>query len=83
MTGDLYLNEFFIKECNSLDAEQVNSNIEIALEKVSAKSVQFVLMHPPYLDIVKFTDNENDLSRVGNLKDFTGKPRIVCENSRN
>ncbi|HXG84982.1 MAG TPA: DNA methyltransferase [Pyrinomonadaceae bacterium] len=81
MTGDLYLNEFFIKECNSLDAEQVYSNIEIALEKMSAESVQFVLMHPPYLDIVKFTDNENDLSRIGNLKDFIVKFRTVCENS--
>ncbi len=73
--------DFFIKECNSLDAEPVNSNFSEAFEKLSVKSPQFVLMHPPYLDIVKFTENENDLSNIGNLREFIGKFRIVCENS--
>ena len=50
--------DLFIKECNSLDAEKVNSNFGEAFGKLSVKSSQFVLMHPPYLDIVKFTDNE-------------------------
>ena len=44
---------YFIKECNSLDAQKVNDGFETAFDKLSAKSVQFVLMHPPYLDIVK------------------------------
>lgn len=71
----------FIKECNSLDAQKVADNFEIAFDKLSMKSVQFVLMHPPYLDIVKFTDDANDLSQIANLKDFIGKFRIICENS--
>lgn len=73
--------DFFIKESNSLDAEQVNSNFKEAFEKLAVKSSQFVLMHPPYMDIVKFTDDENDLSKIGNLKEFVGKFKIVCENS--
>ncbi|MGI8883878.1 MAG: DNA methyltransferase [Pyrinomonadaceae bacterium] len=72
---------YFIKECNSLDAQKVNDGFETAFDKLSAKSVQFVLMHPPYLDIVKFTDNPNDLSQISNLKDFIAKFRTVCENS--
>jgi hypothetical protein len=71
----------FIGKCNSLDAEKVNLNFSQAFEKLSVKSSQFVLMHPPYLDIVKFTDDENDLSQIGNLKEFIGKLKIVCENS--
>lgn len=71
----------FIEECNSLDVEKVSLNINRAFEKLSVKSSQFVLMHPPYLDIVKFTDNENDLSNIGNLKEFIGKFKSVCENS--
>ena len=73
--------EYFIEECNSLDTEKVNLNLNQAFEKLSVKSSQFILMHPPYLDIVKFTDDENDLSNIGNLKDFVGKFRSVCENS--
>lgn len=72
---------FFVKESNSLDAEQVNSNFNDASEKLAVKSSQFVLMHPPYMDIVKFTDDENDLSKIGNLKEFVGKFKVVCENS--
>ena len=81
MQPDFCPNWFFIKECNSLDGEQVSTNIKAAFDELKAKSVQFVLLHPPYLDIVKFTDNPNDLSQIGNLKDFIGKFRIVCENS--
>ena len=69
--------EYFIEECNSLDAEKVILNIHQAFEKLSVKSLQFVLMHPPYLDIVKFTDDENDLSNIGNLKDFISKFKVV------
>jgi hypothetical protein len=72
---------FFFTECNSLDTKQVDANINLAFHRLSAKSVQFVLMHPPYLDIVKFTDNPNDLSQIANLKEFVGKFKVVCENS--
>ena len=73
--------DFFIKECSSLDTEKVNSNFKEAFDKLTVKSSQFVLMHPPYLDIVKFTDKDDDLSKIGNLKEFIGKFKIVCENS--
>lgn len=62
-----------IKQCNSLDSTK--------FENVFTKQVQFILMHPPYLDIVKFTDDENDLSQISNLKEFLRKFKIVCENS--
>lgn len=75
------LNEFFINECDSSDAEQCSANFRAAFDKLSSKSAQFVLFHPPYLDIVKFTDDKNDLSQIGNLKEFVGKFKIVCENS--
>jgi hypothetical protein len=73
--------DFFIKEINSLDAEKVGSSFSEAFEKLVIESSQFVLIHPPYLDIVKFTDDPNDLSQISNLKDFISKFRTVCENS--
>lgn len=77
MSDDLLLNKFFVQECNSLDSEKVCEFVE----KSAFKNVQFILMHPPYLDIVKFTDNPDDLSHIGNLKEFIGKLRVICENS--
>lgn len=63
----------FVKHCNSLESHQFNN--------VFAQNVQFILTHPPYLDIVKFTNDANDLSQISNLKDFISKFKIVCENS--
>jgi site-specific DNA-adenine methylase len=67
----------FIAHCNSLNPHEFDNYFETAF----TNKVQFVLMHPPYLDIVKFTNDENDLSQISNLKEFIGKFKIVCENS--
>lgn len=81
MSVSTFTDDFFIKECNSLDVKQVEENIKIALNNFFTESVQFVLFHPPYMDIVKFTDKPDDLSQISNLKEFVGKFKIVCENS--
>ncbi|SFV89592.1 Sensor protein fixL [hydrothermal vent metagenome] len=65
--------DFKISECNALDAQKVDEVVD--------KKVQFVLMHPPYMDIVKFTDKKEDLSACGNIHDFIQQFKIVCENS--
>ena len=67
----------FVKHCNSLNSTQVDE----CFKNSFTKKAQFVLMHPPYLDIVKFTNDENDLSQISNLKNFIVKFKIVCENS--
>ena len=68
---------FFVAECDSMNAQGVDKNFE----NMGIKNVQFVLMHPPYMDIVKFTDDENDLSRCDNINEFVKKFKLVCENS--
>lgn len=73
--------KFYINYCNSLDSVLVDENISNANQKINSKSVQFVLMHPPYMDIVKFTDNENDMSKIDNINEFVKKFKIICENS--
>ena len=80
MIDSSFENNFYINYCNSLDSFEVNQNIEKANEKFNTKSVQFVLMHPPYMDIVKFTDNENDMSKIDNINEFVKKFKIICEN---
>ena len=34
------------------------------------ESVSLIFLHPPYHDIIKFSDNPNDLSRIESLTDF-------------
>ena len=69
--------DFYIANCNSMDMDDIQKNfIEFNLNKV-----QFIIMHPPYMDVVKFTDDKNDLSQCDNINDFVKKFRIICENS--
>lgn len=68
-------NKFHIRYCNSMDfyeTDRIFSEIQ--------KTAQFILMHPPYMDIVKFTSDENDLSQVSNINEFINRFKIVCQN---
>ena len=44
------------------------------------KNVQLVILHPPYFDILKFSDNPKDLSNCHNLSIFLNKFSKVLEN---
>ena len=81
MSDGNYKDNFYINYCNSLDSIEVDKNIEQANNKFASKNVQFVLMHPPYMDIVKFTDDKNDLSQIDNIQEFVTKFKIICQNS--
>lgn len=81
MSDENYNDNFYINYCNSLNSEQVDVNIQNANKKLQTQSVQFILMHPPYMDIVKFTENPDDLSQIDNTSDFVQKFKKVCENS--
>jgi len=45
-------------------------NINALLEKHCRKSVHLLIMHPPYHDIIKFSDDERDISNAKNTEDF-------------
>ena len=40
------------------------------LQEAGAKSVQLLIMHPPYFDIIKFSDDAADLSNAPSLEAF-------------
>jgi 16S rRNA G966 N2-methylase RsmD len=76
--------ENFILCClDSSNKRQVDLNLQNALKKINAKKVQFLLMHPPYMDIVKFTDNQNDLSQISDVNKFMEVFKSICENHLN
>ncbi|MBU2612185.1 MAG: DNA methyltransferase, partial [Nanoarchaeota archaeon] len=44
------------------------------------KKFQMVIMHPPYHDIIKFSEDKNDLSNAQSLRDFLDMFGKVVEN---
>ena len=56
-------------------------NINSALKKINKKSVQFIIYHPPYWDIIKFSKDKNDLSNTKNLDDFLKSFSEIIDNT--
>ncbi len=55
--------------------------IEKLLDSIGIKKYQFVIMHPPYWDIIKFSDNQNDLSNSSSLEAFLENFGQVIDNT--
>lgn len=72
---------FSIHNCDVTDETQTKNEIEKGLNFLNEKKVKLIIYHPPYMDIVKFTDNPNDLSRIGDLKLFVNTFINVCRNT--
>ena len=50
-----------------------NFEYEKLLEKYNIDNVQFIIYHPPYWDIIKFSEQEKDLSNCPTLENFLEK----------
>jgi DNA modification methylase len=55
--------------------------IKKVLKKQNKRNVQLVILHPPYADIIKFSNLGGDLSNAKSLKDFLEKFSLVVKNT--
>ena len=55
----------------------------MSLFKLGANKAQMLLLHPPYADIIKFSNLENDLSNCDSLEIFLEKFKQVAQNGYN
>ncbi len=62
-------------------ADSQTCDINGVLESVGTEKVQFVILHPPYWDIIKFSDNKNDLSNSNDINDFLNSFGAVVDNT--
>ncbi len=53
-----------------INADSSSTDLTRELITLKIKSVQFVIMHPPYWDIIKFSDEPNDLSNAESVDAF-------------
>lgn len=58
-----------------------NTNINTVLEKHKIKCVQLLIIHPPYHDIVKFSEDQRDLSNAENIEKFLQMFGDVVDNA--
>jgi DNA modification methylase len=64
-----------------------DSTSELAVDKVKARleimgeeKAQFLMLHPPYDDIIKFSDKKEDLSNCASTEDFYDLFKKVAQN---
>jgi len=53
-----------------INADSTKLDFNNILNKLNINHVQFLILHPPYWDIIKFSDNPNDLSNAKSITDF-------------
>lgn len=56
-------------------------SIKSILDSAGIEKLQFVIFHPPYWDIIKFSGNPNDLSNCDNLEEFLNSFGNVIDNT--
>ena len=64
----------FVDDSRTFDTNRI-------LDMYKIKNVQFILYHPPYWDIIKFSELENDLSNSQTLDEFISNFRQVVRNT--
>ena len=69
-----------IHNCNVLDQDSVSSCLTEDLRELKAKKIDLVMSHPPYWDIIKFTDKPYDLSNIDSLDDFLDAFELSVKN---
>lgn len=65
---------------DSMDKSTFSDIVEI-LNKRKRKNVQLAILHPPYADIIKFSNHERDLSNARSLEDFLSNFSLVVSNT--
>ncbi len=64
---------YCISNCDVTDEMNFDTAMEHNLVHLQRNNVDFVMAHPPYMDIVKFTDNPCDLSMFSDIDLFKEK----------
>lgn len=65
--------KYSLCECDVVDSATFEQITIDTFKEMSYESADFLIAHPPYLDIVKFTDDDRDLSKISDLAIFIGK----------
>lgn len=71
---DCIVADTFVDDSRVFDTRRILNTYKI-------DNVQFIIYHPPYWDIIKFSEDENDLSNSETLNEFIDNFRQVVRNT--
>lgn len=74
---------YHINNCDVTHKECFDKYISKNLTQQNRQKVDFIIAHPPYLDIIKFTDRDDDLSKISDLNVFIDKFISAINNGLN
>lgn len=66
--------------CADSTTEDAKEKIQARLEVMGRKTAQFLVLHPPYDDIIKFSDKKEDLSNCTSTEEFYDLFEKVAKN---
>ena len=72
--------KFSISNCDVTNSTLFTESISKNLQEQKISKVDFLILHPPYMDIVKFTDKPEDFSKISNLDLFIEKFILALKN---
>lgn len=79
------INSEYIKKCfiewDSKDKKTFKKIEDFLEENGNKKGLDLVFLHPPYYDIIKFSENKDDLSNEKSIKDFLDSFHKILENT--
>lgn len=72
--------DYSICDCDVTDTESFTKQTDEILQTRNVDNTDFLIAHPPYLDIVKFTQDRRDLSQISKLDVFLEKFILAMSN---
>lgn len=73
--------KFAINKCDVTDTTSFDVATEISLNNMGKRKVDFLIVHPPYWDIIHFTEKPCDLSNTENLNAFINRFTLAMDNA--
>jgi len=74
---DNILAEVIVADSTTSEARE---KVLSVLNTLGKKTVHLIVLHPPYHDIIRFSDRQEDLSNASTVEEFIGKFGDVVEN---
>lgn len=66
--------------CADSASEEIGEKIQARLDIMGEENAQFLVLHPPYDDIIKFSDKKEDLSNCTSTEEFYDLFEKVAQN---
>lgn len=73
--------KYCINDVDVTDTDLFNVTIKRNFKDFGIQRCDFVISHPPYWNIIKFTEKKEDLSNIVNLEDFIKANTVATKNA--